>query len=61
VGDNDASTETCLSEMVIDGEMSVPSPCPLAIITEEIITINSKISETEYRFRVMYIVDAYTN
>ena len=61
MGDNDASTETYLSEMTIDGEMSVPSPCPYAIIMEERITINSKVSETEYRFKVMYIVNAYTN
>ena len=47
--------------MAIDGEISVPSPCPSAIIMEERITINSKVSETEYRFKVTYIVDAYTN
>ena len=47
--------------MVIEGDESVPSPCPYAIIMEERITINSKVSETEYRFKVMYIVDAYTN
>ena len=47
--------------MTIDGEMSVPSPCPYAIIMEEKITINNKVSETEHRVKVMYIVEAHTN
>ena len=47
--------------MAIDGDVSVPSPCPYVITVEEIITTNNNVSETEYRFRVMYIVEADTN
>ena len=59
----DASTETCLLEMVMGGDMSVPRPCPYAIMKEEkiIVITNSSVSEAEYRFIMLYIVDAYTN
>jgi hypothetical protein len=45
------------------GVMSVPRPWPYAIVKEEkiILTINSSVSEAEYRFIMLYIVGAYTN
>ena len=45
------------------GDMSVPRPWPYAIVKEEkiILMINSSVSETGYRFIMLYIVDAYTN
>jgi hypothetical protein len=49
--------------MVMGGDMSVPRPWPYAIMKEEkiIVITNSSVSEAEYRFIMLYIVDAYTN
>jgi len=62
VGLNDASTETCLAEMVTGSDLSVPRPWPytIVIVEEEIAMTRSSISEAEYRFTALYMTGTST-
>jgi hypothetical protein len=57
VGFNDASTESCLPEIVTGNDLSAPRPWPYAIVIEEeekVAMTSSSVSEAEYRFSKLY-------
>jgi hypothetical protein len=57
VGFNDASTESCLPEIVTGSDLSVPRPWPYTIVIEEekIAMISNIVIEAEYCFSTRYI------